>query len=79
MRISPEVFIEGQKDKTYEELLAVRDELIRVIRTFEAEGDHDPEDVLTGPIPDGNYYCNMNYLGELCKLIADKFGEEYRR
>lgn len=76
MRITPEAFIEEQKDKSYEELLAVRDELIGVVRKFEADDEQDPEDVLVSPLPDGNYYCNMKLLGELCKLIADKFGNK---
>lgn len=75
MRISPEAFIEEQKDKSYEELLAVRDKLIGVIKDFEEEAEKDPEDVLVYPSPDGNYYCNLKLLGELCRLIADKYDE----
>jgi len=76
MRITPEAFIEEQKEKSYEELLSVRDELIGVIRKFEADDEQDPEDVLVSPLPDGNYYCNLKLLGGLCNLIAEKFGEE---
>ncbi len=75
MRISPEAFIEEQKDKSYEELLAVRDKLIGVIKDFEEEAEKDPEDVLVYPSPDGNYYCNLKLLSELCRLIADKYDE----
>ncbi|MBQ6496396.1 MAG: hypothetical protein IJI74_04415 [Firmicutes bacterium] len=76
MRISPEAFVEKNKGKTYEELLVVRDELITVIKKYEAETEHDPEDVLVYPAQDGNYYCNLKLLGGLCNLIADKFGEK---
>ena len=76
MRITPEAFIEEQKEKSYEELLSVRDELIGVIRKFEADDEQDPEDVLVNPLVDGNYYCNLKLLGGLCNLIAEKFGEE---
>ena len=76
MRITPEAFIEEQKEKSYEELLSVRDELIGVIRKFEADDEQDPEDVLVNPLVDGNYYCNLKLLGALCNLIAEKFGEE---
>ena len=75
MRISPEAFIEEQKDKSYEELLAVRDKLIGVIKDFEEEAEKDPEDVLVYPSPDGNYYCNLKLLAELCRLITDKYDE----
>ena len=79
MRITPEAFIEEQKEKSYEELLSVRDELIGVIRKFEADDEQDPEDVLVNPLVDGNYYCNLKLLGALCNLIAEKFGEESAR
>ena len=76
MKISPEAFVENNRDRSYEELLAIRDQLISVIRKFEADTEHDPEDVLVNPLVDGNYYCNMKLLGGLCNLIAEKFGEE---
>ena len=76
MRITPEAFIENNKDKSYEELLSIRDELIGVIRNYEADNESDPEDVLAYPLPDGNYYCKMKLLGGLCNLIADKYGDK---
>ena len=76
MKITPEAFVESNKDKSYEELLAVRDQLISVVQNFEADTEHDPEDVLVNPLVDGNYYCNPKLLGGLCNLIAEKFGEE---
>ena len=79
MKISPEAFVENNRDRSYEELLAIRDQLISVIRKFEADTEHDPEDVLVNPLVDGNYYCNMKLLGGLCNLIAEKFGEESAR
>ena len=42
MKITPEAFVESNKDKSYEELLAVRDQLISVIQNFEADTEHDP-------------------------------------
>ena len=57
----------------------VRDQLISVIQNFEADTEHDPEDVLVNPLVDGNYYCNLKLLGGLCNLIAEKFGEENAR
>ena len=76
MKITPEAFVESNKNKSYEELLAVRDQLIRVVQNFETDTERDPEDVLVNPLVDGNYYCNLKLLGGLCNLIAEKFGEE---
>lgn len=79
MKITPEAFVEANKEKSYEELLAIRDRLITVIQNFESDTEQDPEDVLTYPLPDGNYYCNLKLLGSLCNLIAERFGEEGSR
>ena len=75
MKITPEQFIENNKDKAYEELLSVRDELIDAIRNYEADAESDPEDVIVDPLPDENYYCKLKLLGSLCNLIAEKYGE----
>lgn len=75
MKITPEQFIENNKDKAYEELLSVRDELIGAIRNYEADAESDPEDVIVDPLPDENYYCKLKLLGSLCNLIAEKYGE----
>lgn len=76
MKITPEAFVEENKERTYEELLAIRDELITVIRNYESDAETDPEDVMVYPLPEGNYYCKMKLLGSLCNLIAEKYGEE---
>ena len=75
MKITPEQFIENNKDKAYEELLSVRDELIGAIRNYEADAESDPEDVIVDPLPEENYYCKLKLLGSLCNLIAEKYGE----
>ena len=75
MKITPEQFIENNKDKAYEELLSVRDELIGAIRNYEADAESDPEDVIVDPLPDEHYYCKLKLLGSLCNLIAEKYGE----
>ena len=76
MKITPEQFIENNKDKSYEELLSIRDELIGVIRNYEADAESDPEDVIIDPLPDENYYCKLKLLGSLCNLIAEKYGDK---
>ena len=73
MKISPEAFVEENKNKTYEALLSTRDELIAKIRKFEEEHEQEPEDVIVEPVPHGDYYCNLKLLGALCNLIAEKF------
>ena len=76
MKITPEQFNENNKDKSYEELLSVRDELIGAIRNYEADAESDPEDVVVDPLPNENYYCKLKLLGSLCNLIAEKYGEQ---
>lgn len=75
MKISPEELVEKNKDKTYEELLEVRDQLVAKLQRFEKDTEIDSEDVITYPLEDGNYYCNMKLLAGLCNLIAEKYGE----
>ena len=76
MMESPQSFIEEQKDKSYEELLKVRDELIVDILYFEKHYEEQMQDELCiCPSPDLVYQFNLEYLGELCKLISEKFNE----
>ena len=74
MMISPEGFIEMNKDKNYKELIKVRDELISDLRSFEA----DPyQKGFIDPSPEVVYQMNLQYLGKLCELIAEKYNQEY--
>ena len=68
--VSPDYFVEEYKDMTYEELLPVRDELIEDIREFEKNG---PGASGMHPSPSTIYQVNLEYLGKLCELIADKY------
>lgn len=74
MMISPEGFIEMNKDKNYKELIKVRDELISDIRSFEADPDQKG---FIDPSPEVVYQMNLQYLGKLCELIAEKYNQEY--
>jgi hypothetical protein len=78
MMISPDMFVELHKHKKYEELLTVRDELIKEIREFETK-TYDPEMDNICPSPDVIYQVNLLYLGQLCELISEKYNEEYIR
>lgn len=76
MMISPNGFIESFKNKSYKELLQVRDELMHEIWTFENHS-YNPKLIMMHPSLEVVYQCNLKYLGELCKLIADKYNQEY--
>lgn len=75
MMISPESYAVGLQEKTYNELLAVRDELIDEIREYEKPSVlYDPQ-ISVGPSPEVVYQMNLMYLAEVCKLIAQKYSE----
>ena len=76
MMISPEGFIESHKNKSYKELLPIRDKLMKEIRAFERR-TYDPELEMISPSPEVVYQCNLLYLGKLCELIAEKYNQEY--
>ena len=74
--ISPKSFIEFEcKGKSYKELIEIRNELLEEIHAFE-EGNIDPEDVFMLPSPETVYSMNLEYLGELCKLISETYDDE---
>lgn len=77
MMLSPEVFIDLEcKDKSYTELLKMRDSLIRQIRAFE-KGKIPEEEYQILPSPASIYQVNLEYLGELCKIISEKYNDEF--
>ena len=74
--ISPKTFIELEcKGKTYKELTKIRDELIKDIFEFE-KGKMTAQDYRILPSPETVYEMNLEYLGELCKLISETYAEE---
>ena len=76
MMISPEGFVEIHKDKTYKELLPIRDDLIADIKDFEANFENRKESDMC-PSPEVRYQCDLEYLGKLCELISEKYNREY--
>ena len=74
MMISPEVYVSMQKDKSYEELIQIREELIEDIKEFEKNPD---QTCFMHPSPEVIYQVNLQYLGKLCELIAEKYKEEF--
>lgn len=74
--IRPGTFIEFEcKGKSYKELLKIRDELVEEIYAFE-NGNISPEAKMISPSPEVIYQMNLEYLGELCKLISDTCNSE---
>ncbi|MBE6027509.1 MAG: hypothetical protein E7227_02750 [Clostridiales bacterium] len=76
MMISPEGFIEEYKNKSYIELVKVRDELLKEIRGFEKDKGQDGMGIMISPSPEVRYQCNLLYLGKLCELISEKYNIE---
>lgn len=72
MMIGPKTYIEQFEDKSYEELLVEKKNLINKISEFEDE-NYKILDIVVEPSPDVRYQCNLEYLAELCILIAEKY------
>jgi len=51
-------------------------ELVEEIRAFE-DHTYNPELEMIHPSPEVVYQCNLEYLGKLCELIAEKYNQEY--
>lgn len=73
MMASPQAFINSIKDKSYEELVRTRDDLIESIQSYEKMKsevgaiiyDHDPS-------PETQYGMHLEYLAAVCKLMTEK-------
>ena len=80
MMISPQGYVARLKDATYEEMIKERDSLIRYIRKYEKlekAGDRTGEDWMIHPQPDVRYQMYLEYLSELCKVMKEKYNQEY--
>ena len=80
MMIGPEGYIDRLKDASYPELIKEREQLLRRITDFEEKemaGDRSGEEWLIKPSPDVHYQMELEYLGELCRLMAEKYNREY--
>jgi hypothetical protein len=76
MMISPEGFIAKHKNKSYAELVALREDLLAEIREFEGNAEHKSEGLIVHPSPEVRYQCNLEYLSKLCGLIAETYNRE---
>lgn len=69
MMMSPNMYIKELENKSYKELLKVRDELINEIKDFE----NNKVESSFKPSPETMYKVHLQYLSELCLLISNKF------
>lgn len=81
--VSPEHYIEEiTKDKTYKELIKIREEFIASFESFEEEYVFNPDanwETIFCPSPEVGYQVNMEYLAVLLKVMQERFREEYLR
>ena len=76
MMISPESYLEEIKNKSYNELLIERSELLNEILDFEKNANLD-KSVGMFPAPETIYQMNLLYLGKLCELLSKKYSLEF--
>lgn len=72
MMISPKMYIKGLENKTYSELIIAKNKLIDEINDF---GNGSEQVSGMKPSPKTIYQVNLQYLAELCNLIASKYSE----
>lgn len=72
MMISPASFADEHRGKSFEELIMIKDELMREIKRF--ENDQVPEEEYAiEPNPETRYSSNLEYMVEISKLIQEAF------
>lgn len=80
MMISPGGYIEDFKDADYNTLIKERDELIAYIVEYEKKekaGDRSGDEWMINSSPDVCYQVHLEYLAEMCKLMHQKYNEDY--
>ena len=78
--ISPSNYIEQLENADYAELITERDNLLAYIKEYEAKeiaGDRSGKEWDIDPQPDVRYQVYLEYLGELCKLMQEKYNRDY--
>ena len=75
MMISPEQFERMNESKSYSELLSIRNDLLNEI--FQFERKKETSDYILCPSPEVIYQCNLEYLGKICCLLAQKYNCEF--
>ena len=80
MMISPSMYIDEFKDAEYMDLIAERENLLAFIREYEKNeiaGDRSGDEWNIHPQPDVRYQMYLEYLGELCSLMKQKYNTDY--
>lgn len=75
MMIGPKTYIKEFETKSYEELLEEKKKLNKKIDEFENKRI-ELSGIIISPSPEVVYQCNLEYLSELCNLIAKKYREK---
>jgi hypothetical protein len=74
--VAPETMIQECLNKSYKELLVVRDKYFREIKYFEKNEEELMKEDIISPSPDVHYQWNLDFLGKLFPLIEEKFKEK---
>lgn len=76
--ISPETFIKTYENKSYDQLLVIRQSLLNDIYAFETAKPKDtPEsNISIWPAEEVVYQSDLKYLAKVCELIAKKHEQE---
>ena len=80
MMICPEYYAKQWGNASYPELIRERDDLIGYLREFEKKetaGDRSDPEWRYSPSPEVRYQMHLEYLAELCRLMKEKYNEEY--
>ncbi len=80
MMISPASYIDKFEDAEYLQLIEERDRLLAFIKNYEEKdiaGDRSGEEWSIHPQPDVRYQMYLEYLGELCNLMREKYNTDY--
>lgn len=74
MMMGPKTYIKDLEDKSYEELLEEKKKLAQKIEEFENNKTELPGIIISTSL-EVVYQCNLEYMAELCILIAEKYRE----
>lgn len=80
MMISPSSYIDRFKDVEYLDLIKERNHLMKFIIEYEEKdiaGDRSGEEWGIHPQPDVRYQIYLEYLGELCALMSERYNQDY--
>lgn len=80
MMISPSSYIDRFKEAEYLDLIKERNHLMKFIIDYEEKdiaGDRSGEEWCIHPQPDVQYQLYLEYLGELCALMSERYNQDY--